>query len=192
MAQFILYLVYRGSENIIFGAVSAAMILMGIPFFVLWAGTLHGGLPESDFRQAVHRLFGFPERMFAPVESATGRKNAAFILGLPFGILSCFVNPAFLLLGMLGLIFAYLVLLNPECGFYAILFALPFFVIAGRPTILLALLTGYVMFCFLVKLMLGKRYFRFELLDFFVACFMAVMFLGESLRMAAHCRYVRR
>ncbi len=178
LAQFILYLVYRGSENIIFGAVSAAMILMGIPFLFSGRALCTAVYQSPILGRLFTGFFGFPERMFAPVESATGRKNAAFILGLPFGILSCFVNPAFLLLGMLGLIFAYLVLLNPECGFYAILFALPFFVIAGRPTILLALLTGYVMFCFLVKLMLGKRYFRFELLDFFVACFMAVMFFG--------------
>ncbi len=178
LAQFILYLVYQDRKSFVFGIISAAMILIGLPFLFSKQPLCAAVKKSSILGGLFIDFFGFPERMFAMPEKATGRKNIAFILGLPFGILSCFVNPAVLLLGMVGLILAYLVLLNPECGFYMILMGLPFFVIVGRPTILLALLTGYVMFCFLIKLMLGKRYFRFELLDFLVACFMAVMLFG--------------
>ena len=176
--QLVLYLVRQDALHITRGVVSAALLLLGIP--LLFSGkALCTAVHESTLWNAVFSGFcGFKERSFAVEDGPTGRKSAAFALGLPFGILACFISPVWLLLGCIGLIAAYIVLVNPECGLYLTGFALPFLVVLPHPSILLALLTLYTTFAFVIKLIRGKRYFKPELLDILVFCFMAAMLLG--------------
>lgn len=176
--QLVLYLVRQDALHITRGVISAALLLLGIP--LLFSGkALCTAVHESTLWNAFFSGFcGFKERSFTAEDGPTGRKSAAFALGLPFGILSCFISPVWLLLGCIGLIAAYIVLVNPECGLYLTVFALPFLVVLPHPSILLALLTLYTTFAFVIKLIRGKRYFKPELLDVLVFCFMAAMLLG--------------
>ncbi|MBQ4598891.1 MAG: O-antigen ligase family protein [Clostridia bacterium] len=178
LAQLILYLLAPSDQTLLYGAISVAIILLSIPFLFSKRALCSVVYDSAVFGRIARDFCGFRERSFQVEGKPTGRKNAAFILGLPFGILSCFVNPALMLILMIGLIFAYIVLLNPECGYLLILFILPFLVVLPHPSILLALLTVYTFGCFVIKVILGKRSCKFELLDALVICFMAVMLLG--------------
>lgn len=193
LGQTVLYLIDTETAHFLPAAISAVLIVLGIP--LLFSGKpLCTAIHNSTVLNAFFTRFcGFHERSYVAPDGATGRKGAAFILGLPFGILSCFVHPLWLIAGCIAVIAAYIVLINPECGLYAAIFLMPIFVILPRPSIYLALLVIYTTFALGVKLLRGKRYFRVEPLDIFVLCFMAAMLLGglvsygggQSIRAAA-------
>lgn len=193
LGQAVLFLIDAETAHILPAAISALLIVLGIP--LLFSGKpLCTAIHDSTVWNAFFTRFcGFHERSYAAPDGATGRKGAAFILGLPFGILACFVHPLWLIVGVMAVIAAYIVLINPECGLYAAIFLMPFFVILPRPSIFLALLVIYTTFALGIKLLRGKRYFRVEPLDIFVLCFMAAMLLGglvsygggQSIRAAA-------
>lgn len=193
LGQAVLFLIDADPARILSAAVSVLLIVLGIPL-LLSGKPLCTAIRDSTVWNAFFTRFcGFHERSYAAPDGATGRKGAAFILGLPFGILTCFVHPLWLIVGCFAAIAAYIVLINPECGLYAAIFLMPFFVILPRPSIFLALLVIYTAFALGVKLLRGKRYFRAEPLDIFVFCFMAAMLLGglasygggQSIRAAA-------
>lgn len=108
-----------------------------------------------------------------------GRFNIAFIAGLLFGVASFFVSPLLLLIGIVGLIAAYLVLISPEFGVLAIIVALPV-----APTMGLVAAVLYTALCFLLKLMCGKRSLRFDLMDGGVLIFMLLMIGGGLVAMS--------
>ena len=137
--QLILYLLAPSDQTLLYGAISVAIILLSIPFLFSKRALCSVVYDSAVFGRIARDFCGFRQRSFRVEDKPTGRKNAAFILGLPFGILSCFVNPAWVLILMLGLIFAYIILLNPECGYLSILLILPFLVVLPHPSILLAL-----------------------------------------------------
>lgn len=178
VAQLMLYLIWHEDASVLHGVVAALMMLCGIPFCFSKKPFATAIYESALFGWLARDFCGFKERSFALQEPATGRKTAAFILGLPFGILSFFISPILLTVLLVALILAYIVLLQPECGYYAILFLLPFLVVLPNPSIALGLLVLYTCGSFLIKLIRGKRRFRLELLDVMVLGFMVVMVLG--------------
>lgn len=178
VAQLLLYLIWHEDVSLVHGGLSLLMMLCGIPFCFSKKPFSTAVYESALFGRIARDLCGFKERSFALGEEATGRKTAAFILGLPFGILSFFVSPVLLIVLIVALILAYVVLLRPECGYYAILFLLPFLVVLPNPSIALGLLVLYTCGSFVIKLIRGKRHFHLELLDVLVFSFMAVMLLG--------------
>lgn len=158
--------------------VSVFMIVIGIPL-VFSCKSFCNVICESGFLGWLIRDFcGFHERNLKYDGIPTGKKGIAFILGLPFGAMSLLVDPIVLLLIMAAIIVGYLLLSNPEFGYNTIIFILPFLVVLPHPTIILSGLTILAFFSFVCKLIMGKRYFKMELLDVLVMCFMAVMMLG--------------
>ena len=178
VAQLLLYLIWHNDASVLHGAAAILMMLCGIPFCFSKKPFSTAIYESAVFGRLARDLCGFKERSFALGEEPTGRKNAAFILGLPFGILSFFVSPILMVVLVIGLLLAYLVLLQPECGYYGILFLLPFLVVLPNPSIALGLLLLYTCGSFLIKVIRGKRHFHLELLDVLVIGFMAVMLLG--------------
>ncbi len=178
VAQLLLYLIWHNDASVLHGAVAIIMMLCGIPFCFSKKPFSTAVYESAVFGWLARDFCGFKERSFALGEAPTGRKNAAFILGLPLGILSCFVNPILMIVLAVALILAYIVLLQPECGYYSILFLLPLLVVLPNPSIALGLLVLYTCGSFLIKIIRGKRHFHLELLDVLVLGFMAVMLLG--------------
>ena len=99
--------------------------------------------------------------------------NIAFIFGMIFGLVTYFVSPLFIFLGIILLLGAFILLMIPEFGIVVLLFAVPFL-----PTMMIALITVYVAMCYILKLIRGKRTIKFELIDVTVMIFMLLMFLG--------------
>lgn len=178
VSQLLMYLAWKDSGHLVGTVVSLLLMLCSIPLFFSKRALCTVVYDSAVFGIMARSFCGFSERSFKVEGTACGRKTAAFIFGLVFGIFACFINPLILLLLIAAVTGAYIVLLHPECGYHLMLFILPFLIILPHPSILLAGLAIYTSFCFIIKLIRGKRYFKFELLDIFVICFMAVMFLG--------------
>lgn len=178
IAQFIRYLLADGGAFNLDIAVSAGLILLGIPL-LLSPKPLCSAVGDSSILRAFFVGFlGCFDRDFDADGEPRGRKTAAFVLGLPFGILSFFFGPVYPLVFLLLLSALYAVLRSPEFGLYATVFALPFLIVLPHPSILLAVMVLYTYFSYSVKRILGKRYFKFELLDVLVFCFMVMMLFG--------------
>lgn len=177
LAQTVIYLITDTFTPLSI-AVALLLIALGLPL-LLSGRAFCKVISESVFLGGAVRGFcGFRERSLKYDERPTGKKGIAFILGLPFGILSCFVDPALLVILTLGIIFVYLVMASPEFGYNLMIFILPFLVVLPHPTILLAGLVIFTFFSYFIKLIMGKRYFKAELMDVIVVCFMAVLMFG--------------
>ena len=101
-----------------------------------------------------------------------------FTVGMILGILTYFMPPLNICLGMAAVIVFYVILSYPEAGFIAFLFIVPFLppgnlVVTGvGPCILISA-------CYFLKLIRGKRAFSFEIFDLFVLMFgMLIFFSG--------------
>lgn len=102
--------------------------------------------------------------------------TVAFLFGSLLGIMGFFVNPLHLLLGIFGIILFFLLLFSPElCLFSAIAFA-PFLIFVERPSILLCTVVLIGTLGYLLKVLLGKRLFSIEPLDFAVF-FLVLLYL---------------
>ncbi len=177
LAQTLIYLI-NSEFNPVSTLVAIVLILIGLPLLLSGKAFCRVVSESLFFGWIVRDFCGFRERSFKYDGEPTGKKGIAFILGLPFGIVSCFVEPALIVVLLVGIIFAYLVLLNTEFGYNLMLFLLPFLVVLPHPTILLAGLVIFTFFSYFVKIVMGKKYFKTELLDILVVCFMLVMLLG--------------
>ncbi|MCI8387306.1 MAG: hypothetical protein HFE63_02425 [Clostridiales bacterium] len=135
-------------------------------------------LAESLLGSSVSCFFlfevvGLRREAFENTNGFEGKFNFAFIAGLVFGIASYFVSPLMLLIGIVGVIAAYLVLISPEFGVLAIIVLLPI-----APTMGLVAAVLYTSVCYFLKLICGKRSLNFDLLDGTVFIFMILMIGG--------------
>ncbi len=136
--------------------------------------TLANALLSSPFaRFMLFRVAGIRSETLEGREEREGRYNVPFVSGLIFGVASFFVHPLILLLGILGLVGAYLVFLKPELGVLALIVALPF-----APTMGLVGAVFYIAFCFVIKAVCGRRSLKFDLLDGVILLFMLLMIGG--------------
>ena len=143
--------------------------------------TIAGALLQSS--TASFFLFdvaGLRRETFDNAGEREGRYNIAFIAGMLLGILSYFIAPLWILIGLGGLIVAYLVLCSPEFGVLMIMVLLPV-----APTMGLVAAVLYCALCFLLKLMCGKRSLKFDLLDGTVLVFMLLMIGGGLVAMSS-------
>ena len=118
-------------------------------------------------------ILGFRPENIATGSRAAGKSTAAFVTGMLIGLSTYIVPPFYIIIGIVGIIAAYLLLSMPEIGVLALLAALPFL-----PTMAIAGLVVVTAVCYLLKLIRGKRTLRFELLDVAVLIFMAFTLCG--------------
>ncbi len=178
LSQVVFYLAWKGDGHLLGAAVSLLMMLCSIPMFFSKRALCTCVYESAVFGHLTRDFCGFSNRSFNLDGAPRGKKTVAFIFGFVFGLFTCFVNPLVLLLAIAVAIGAYIVLLHPECGYHLMLFILPFLVMLPHPSIILALLAIYTSASLIIKIIRGKRYLKFELLDIFALCFMAVMLLG--------------
>lgn len=173
------YAVLSGAPSLIHLMTGATLVLISLPLFFS-----HRPLSELILSSALLRAFLFsfaglrPELLEPRGSIGVGRKNIAFIFGMIFGALTFFVSPLTILFALSVLILAYIILLSPEFGVVLSLFAAPFLVLLENATIPLCLAVLYTAFCFVIKLIRGKRVIKFDLLDLFVALFGLTMLAG--------------
>ena len=152
------------------------IVVLSIPL-IISKTTLADALCGSYTGRAVLAILGYrPEQVMLAGEGlVVSRLNVAFLCGLVMGVLTYSVSPVLLVLGLCGIVFAYLILCKPEIGVMTLCFAMPFL-----PTMALAALVIYVFLCFSLKVFRGKRIIRWEPLDVMVAAFAVVLFCGGT------------
>ena len=102
-----------------------------------------------------------------------GSLTFGFLLGVLGGVATLVIPPLTLILGVVILLTLILILITPELGLLLTFFFTPY-----APTMVMAALVGYTFLCYLLKLVLYKRTFRFELMDFSVFAFMLALLFG--------------
>ncbi|MBR7100694.1 MAG: O-antigen ligase family protein [Clostridia bacterium] len=101
--------------------------------------------------------------------------NIFFFFGLIMGILSHVIGAKSIILIAVVAALAYMVLSAPETGIVTILFLLPFISISN-----LIILTIYVDICYIIKYLVGKRTFKFELFDVFILGILILLVYGYA------------
>lgn len=102
----------------------------------------------------------------------------AILIGFGFGIASYFILPTTTLLIVLLLILAYCTLRTPEVGVIITIFSIPFVSIET-----LCAFLAFTFIAFLIKVRLGKRIFKFEYFDLWIAIVAAsFLFCGINYR----------
>ncbi len=160
---------------------SMGLICFSLPL-LLSKVTLCEALCDTPAGEGILRLLGYmPDqvRLLARKEPA-GRMSVAFICGIACGVMTFFISPWWIPIGLAVLLYAYLVLCKPEIGVLTLFFAMPFF-----PTMLLAGLVIYIFFCFVLKLLRGKRSIHVEPLDVMVMAFAVVLFCGGTVSLSS-------
>ncbi len=149
--------------------VAGASLLIGI-CLVASHGHLNDALLESRIASFVFfRVLGVNEEYFRNLPHTNGRTLVAAAVGILLGLFTMSVSPLLVLIGIIGLLAAFLVYKIPEAGVVAVMFLAPFL-----PTMVLVALMMYILACFFLKFLRGKRVISIRWLDLTVLCFMAV------------------
>lgn len=183
-----------GAQSPITLILGALLTLGSLPLLASRSAThtlAHSLLSSRFFGAFLEHSAGFRHEEVPQCEPRGGSAFCA-TAGAVLGAASLFFNPFYTLLFCGLFILAAMVFFKPEFGCVVLVFALPF--VRALP---LALLCLYVFFAFLMKVLRGKRTFRFELLDGAVLLFVLYAALsgvfavlpdaGLSLRFAALC-----
>ena len=101
--------------------------------------------------------------------------NIFFFFGLFMGIISHIAGPKNVILITVITALAYMILSSPEAGIVTLIFLLPFVSITH-----LILITIYIDICYIVKYLIGKRTFKFELFDAFIIGVLALLIYGYA------------
>ena len=142
-----------------------ATCLCAIPLMFSSRSLASNVLSSKFFSTLLFDYLGFDEESFRQQAEQETKHGAtlAFVFGALIGVLGYFVMPpvAVLLVGVVVL--AYCVMRTPEIGVVVSVFSIPFaniMYISGA--------VAYTFLCYIIKIMLGKRIFKFEYFDFWV------------------------
>lgn len=157
-----------------------AMILA--TFLVTSDRSLSGAFSESRVIRAVFVSFlGYrltDTEAHTPVRTRALYAAIFSVMGALLGLFTVFVSAHIVWLVVLVFIFLLLSFSSPEFCFNFTVLILPFTVFFARKTLPIAVLTGLCGLCYLRKLMLRKRSFAFEPIDFYVLMFAIIYFLS--------------
>ncbi|MBQ8577587.1 MAG: O-antigen ligase family protein [Clostridia bacterium] len=150
--------------------IAAAVLLIGI-CLVASHSHLSDALCQSRLTAFfLFRICGVNEEYFRRLPHTHGATLAAALVGSLFGCVTAVISPLFVFIGLIGILAAFLVYKIPEAGVVAVLFLAPFL-----PTMVLVALMMFLIACFFVKYLRGKRTVRVGWLDLTVILFMAAM-----------------
>ena len=126
--------------------------------------------------------FGIREESFRKrTEMSRVKNNLLIVFGMLLGILTLFVHPLEIIVILLTVIALSLIIFSPEIGIILTLFSLPFLSFFSSPAIMLGWLVLVITASFFVKLIRGKRILKFEIFDFSVLLFAAIIFFSGTI-----------
>ncbi|MBQ2732623.1 MAG: O-antigen ligase family protein [Clostridia bacterium] len=147
-------------------------IPLSVPMFLSGKKRLVSLLSESKLiSPLLFSVFGLRRELLSEKNTTGGRRNIAFIIGTVLGVSTYFLPPVIVLAAPFVLLGAYAIILSPEAGMVITLFSIPLLILTGHPSLFLAFVLIFLTFCYVMKAVRGKRYVRFEAVDFFVLLF---------------------
>ncbi|MBQ2727444.1 MAG: O-antigen ligase family protein, partial [Clostridia bacterium] len=152
--------------------ISVVMIFASLPL-ILSGKTLAEGILSSAFGRLILNLTGYEEHDLKNTVGSGGHMNTAFLVGIICGALTYRFSPLVILIGLAGMVWAYLVLIRPEIGVLTLFAGIPWV-----PTMVLAAVVIYTALCWFIKLFRGKRIYRPEPVDIMAAAFAVMLAFG--------------
>lgn len=179
MTGAVVAILYPMNDKILFVDITFEMFVFGtatsvcsIPLLFSSRSLAENVLDSGLFSSVLFDFLGFDQDSFR-LASEKGVKKIttfAFLIGAGLGVGSYFVLPVYTILILLAIALAYSVIRTPEIGVVVSVFIIPFASIN--------IVGGVVMFtfiCYVFKVMLGKRIFKFEYFDFWVSATIIVL-----------------
>lgn len=160
--------------------IGASLIVASIPM-ILSKVSLSFAIKKSVISSMIFKgAFGFSDETFDSKNlKIKGRGNYMLFLGLVAGTMTLFVHPLVIIAGIFGFILIALIAATPEIGVLISVASIPFLSFLSEPTLCLCILISITGFFYIIKLIRGKRVFKFEILDAFVLLF-AIVILCSS------------
>lgn len=142
-----------------------ATSLCAIPLMFSSRSLAANVLSSKFFSVLLFDYLGFDEESFRQQAEKETKHIAtvAFVFGVLLGVLGYFVMPPVAVLLVLLLALAYCIMRTPEIGVVVSVFSIPF-----ANIMYISIAVAYTFICYIIKIMLGKRIFKFEYFDFWV------------------------
>ena len=127
-------------------------------------------------------FLGYRKECFEiPNQASRAQNNILIFVGMILGMLTLFIHPLIIALGILLLLATVIILNTPEIGVLFSLFFLPFLSFFDIPATVLGILVMITTISYFIKLIRGKRLLRFELMDLAVLLFFALIFFSGTI-----------
>lgn len=161
--------------NIICGAV---VFLASIPMMLADKSIITLCAESPLAHHILTNVFGVPAESLRRVESLYIGQSGAVILGIIFGLLTYVISPVYMVLAALSVITVALVMTYPEGGVVISIAIAPLLGIMPAPSMTLASIALLTALAYFIKVIRGKRVFKFGITEFAFLGFALVMFLG--------------
>lgn len=123
-------------------------------------------------------VFGVPSETIRKVASAKVGQSGAVIIGIVTGLLTYVISPVLMVAAAASLILVSLIMTYPEGGVVISLAVAPLLGVIPAPSIALGSIVLLTAFSYFIKVVRGKRVFKFGITEFAFMGFILVMFLG--------------
>lgn len=134
---------------------------------------------ESPFVSYVlAEVFGVPSESLREVESLRVGQSGAVILGIVLGLLTYIISPIYMVIAVAAIIIVSLVMTYPEGGVVISIAIAPVLGIIPAPSITLAAIVMLTALAYVIKVVRGKRVFKFGITEFAFFGFALAMLLG--------------
>lgn len=130
------------------------------------------------FSGLLRNLYGVPGEVLETGRESRMAQSPAVVLGILLGILTYFVSPTAMLSVFALIICVVLVMTYPEAGVIISISAAPFVGMAPSPSILLACFVLITDLAYLIKVVRGKRVFKFGFTELTVFGFLCAVMLS--------------
>ncbi len=155
------------------------MVLASLPLFASTRSLAYSLRTSRFFRLLLIETLGIAEERFRFYhDKGKERYIAALIFSFIFGSLTFLYSPHAILSVVAAIILLLMILRNPEIGMLLSVALCPFMTLTERPTLSLMVLVVLSLFSFVVKLLCGKRVWRWELTDAAVALLLLMYIFG--------------
>ncbi len=154
--------------------IGICVILVSL-FFVFSNETLSTGLSKSLLLNTfIFDLIGV-KRTYSEDNAFELPPSGACLFGILFGALTLVIPIRTILIALLAIIYAAIVIKSPEAGIISIMLMAPFAALEILEISIAILSVSYIF-----KALCGKRTFKFEFPDLFVALFLLAVFSAET------------
>ena len=161
--------------NIICGAV---VFLASIPLMLADKSIVTLCAESPLAYRVLTAVFGVPAESLKRVDALFIGQSGAVILGIILGLLTYVIPPVYMVLSAFAVITVALVMSYPEGGVVISIAIAPLLGVISAPSITLASIVLLTAFAYFIKVVRGKRVFKFGITEFAFLGFALAMMLG--------------
>lgn len=160
--------------------VGASAIIVSLPLSFSKLSFSNAIARSAGGRLIFGTCFGISDEVIAKYTTALkGKGNRMLFFGLVAGTLTFFVHPMSIVIALLLFTAVMFVAVTPEIGVVLTIFAVPFCAFMPNPTVSLCLMVLTTAFFYAIKLIRGKRVFKFEIVDMAILLFGILIYLAS-------------